>query len=139
VKIDHHSLHFSRFTFYNSVLSEKETIPQMLAPDDWHWVFYDINHFNMSKFATFCLNTSTNAEETMPDYDWVHTNQSTEVMGWQDYHFLWMSEVEDATFEHPGPASGRRGEWLPFLSSFQLIYIKSFFFLACSWNPVGGF
>src|SRR5882724_11852282 len=60
----------------------------------------------------------------MPNYDWVYNNQCTEVMGWQDYHFLSMSQVEDETFEHPGPASGRRGEWP--LSTFQLLTLNSF-------------
>jgi len=95
----------------------------MIAPDNWHWVFYDINHFNMSKFANACLNTSTKAEQNMPDYDWVHNNQCTEVMGWQDYHFLWMSELEDETFEHPGPASGRRGEWPAFNLSVAYFFL----------------
>lgn len=98
-------------------MKEEETVPETRAPVGWDWVFYTINHFKPSTFLTKELNYSTKAEkypDIVPDYDWNHNNRSTDVLGWQDEFFLWMSEVEDATFEHPGPASGRRGEWAAF-------------------------
>jgi hypothetical protein len=87
-------------------LEEEEAVPNMLAPDDWNWCFYTITHFNTLKYGKTCL------KHVDDDADFVHSNKSTDVGGWQDYMFQWLTVDEDKKFAHPGPAVGRRGESL---------------------------
>jgi hypothetical protein len=89
----------------------------MLAPQGWDWKNYKIEDFDMLDYARRCQ-LKFHLE---PDY--VHSNKSTTVGGWDDHQFKWLT-VEDAKkFTAPGPALGHRSKSLHLLFKHKNLHI----------------
>jgi hypothetical protein len=89
----------------------------MLAPDHWKWTGYEIKDFDMLDYARKCLRKF----HLEPDY--VHSNKSTTVGGWEDNRFEWLTAVDTGKFMTPGPALGQRSKSLHLLFKHKNLHI----------------
>jgi hypothetical protein len=108
------------------VLKQHERIPKMSAPKTWSWSSYTMMHFDMLKYTRanqklFCK------YGLKPDY--VHSNKSTNIHGWEDNKFTWLTAAQDEKFAYPGPAFGHRSENFHFSCNHNLKYLPCFFFV----------
>jgi len=99
---------FIAYILLDSGLSRRETVPRLLAPNDWDWKSLPFNVAAYAKRILTAMPAKDDPNDIKPDY--VHGSTSTVVYGWQDYAFRWLTKDEDAAFERPGPAVGRRSE-----------------------------
>jgi len=89
----------------------------MLAPQGWDWTNYKIEDFDMLDYARQCLRKY----DLEPDY--VHSNKSTTVGGWEDNRFKWLTAEDAKKFTAPGPALGHRSTSLHLLFKDKNLYI----------------
>jgi hypothetical protein len=79
----------------------------MAAPDTWSWAFYSMKHFDMLKHVR---NSQKKYGKWGQKPEFMHTNKSTTVHGWEDNKFTWLTASQDDKFAFPGPAFGHRSD-----------------------------